>query len=398
MMLHTGAIVSVAVYALFCAIILVSALVRPVANWDALAYVGAVVKFQGETRTSVIHAKAYDAVRQAVAPEDMRDLTEAGHYRRVQARDADAFVSMLPMYEVKGGYIALVSALSRLTDPISVMRGLSLVSTMAILIAIAVVFHRLGALNLLGLSVPVLSALQIRDLATLCTPDAPAAALFVWAAALIIIKGTMRPSPAALGLLVAAVALRPDLLVATAGLPVALVAGSAFVALRDGATARDALLDGVKASGLGPWLAAIAGLFVYSAAKSGVPHPGWWAHFSFSVVAQQDTMQGFAPAFDLKVYVGAIVRVTVRMLRDETWPWLVLAMAGAGLLVIRLRDLHPVLVALTLFAVGILVTRMVAFPLPDARLATPIVVMLVMIAAGLAAPKMRTDPPQRASS
>ncbi len=389
---------SVAIYTLFCVIVLVSAMARPVANWDALAYVGAVVKFQGETRASVIHEKAYDAVRRAVAPEDMRDLTEAGHYRRVQARNADAFVSMLPMYEVKGGYIALVSALSRLADPISVMRGLSLISTIAMLIAVAVVFHRLGALTLLGLSVPILSALQIRDLATLCTPDAMAAALFVWAAALIIIRGTLRPPPAALGLLVAAVALRPDLVVATAGLPVALVVGSAFVALRDGATVRAAFLEGVHASGLGPWLAAVAGLTVYAAAKSGVPHPGWWAHFNFSVVAQQDTMQGFAPAFDLKVYVGAIARVTVRMLRDETWPWIVLAMAAAGLLFIRLRDLHPALVALTLFAVGILVTRMVAFPLPDSRLATPIVVLLVMIAAALAAAKMRMSPQQRASA
>jgi hypothetical protein len=238
----------------------------------------------------------------------------------------------------------------------------------------------------------VLAALRVTDLASLCAPDSLVAMLGVGAAGLILVRGSPRPPAAALAMLVAAVALRPDMLVATTGLPFALVAGSALAMLLAGARPGAALTQALRAVGSLPWLAAIAGCAAYVAAKWGVAHPGWWAHFNFSFIAQQDTMAGFSPTFDARVYATALARVMVRMLREETWPWIVLAITLAGLLAVRLREAGPTLLALIIFVGGILAARMIAFPLPDSRVATPSVLTLLMIAAAWAVSPMKAAP------
>jgi hypothetical protein len=354
-----------------------------------LAYTGAVLRHQGETRPAAIHARSYEIVRQAVSPDQMQELSASDQYRRVQARDADAFVSMLPMYEVKGGYVALVAALSRFADPVAVMRGLSLAATLGLLVILPLALWRVGALAFAGLLPPVLMALRVGDLASIATPDPLVAFLTVTAGCLILMRGAARPPAGALLLLLLAVSIRPDMLVATTGLPFALVAGAAGAALLAGGPAGAALPSSFRAVGLAPWLAAVAGVAVYLVAKAGVAHPGWWAHFNFTFVAQQETMAGFAPAFDIKVYLTALARVTARLLRDEIWPWLVLAVALWGLTAVRWREFGPVLLGLLVFVFGVLAARTVAFPLPDSRVAAPTVLILLLV---MAAHMARTGP------
>jgi hypothetical protein len=372
---------SVLAYLGFCLIVAVSTLSRPVANWDMLAYTGAVLRHQGETRPAAIHARSYEIVRQAVSPDQMQELSASDQYRRVQARDADAFVSMLPMYEVKGGYVALVAALSRFADPVTVMRGLSLAATLGLLAILPLALWRVGALAFAGLLPPALMALRVGDLASISTPDPLVAFLAVAAGCLILTRGTPCPPAGALLLLLLAVWIRPDMLVATTGLPFALVAGAAGAALLAGSGVGAALWSSFRAVGFAPWLAAVAGVAVYLVAKAGVAHPGWWAHFNFTFVAQQESMAGFAPAFDIKVYLTALARVTARMLRDELWPWLVLAVALWGVTAVRWRELGPALLGLLVFVIGVFAARTVAFPLPDSRVAAPTVLILLLVMA-----------------
>ncbi len=392
---------SVAIYLMFCGVVLLNAVARPVANWDALAYVASVVRHQGETRPAVIHENAYGAVARAVTPDQMQNLREGNAYRRAQAADPAAFVSMLPMYEVKGGYIWLVSALSRLADPVSVMRALSLAATLAMLATLLLALWRIGALHLAGLVVPPLAALQVIDLASISTPDPLVAALSVGATALIVTGRSARPPLASLVLLLLAVAIRPDMLVATTGLPVALVAGCGCAAWLEGNRPGSALKAAFRTVGLAPWLAALAGFGIYLVAKAGVAHPGWWAHFNFTFVTQQENMTGFAPAFEWRIYVSAVARAILRLLRDETWSWIALAIALSAVLFMRIRDLGPVLIGLVIFVIWNLAARMIAFPLPDARIATPILITLLMVAGAYlvrpARPVPTQQPVQRAS-
>ncbi len=378
-------VLSVALYLLYCGLVVLNAVARPIADWDMLAYVASVLQRRGETDALQLHAQAFGIVRAAVTDAQWHQLTTLSQYRVVQARDAEAFVSMLPMYQVKGGYVALIDLVGGMLGPVTAMRVVSLASMIVLMAALFVSFWRLGQLRFIGLLTPVMAMLRFPDLASISAPDALVAALATSAACLIILSERTRPPPLALGLLVTAVLIRPDMLVATTGLPLALVAGSTVAALLDGRNLRGALDQGLRATGPWPWAAAVAGVGAYLAAKAGVNHPGWFAHFMFSFHDQRDTMAGFQPAFDIRIYLSALARVTVRLLREDIWPWLMLSLILCGLFFARLRDFGPVLLGLLVFVLGVWASRTLAFPLPDTRVAAPQVLTAIMIAVALIA-------------
>ncbi|MGL4441165.1 MAG: hypothetical protein ACRCUE_18055 [Bosea sp. (in: a-proteobacteria)] len=376
---------SVAAYLLFCAMVILNGIARPIAGWDMLAYTATVLERRGVVDPVDLHAQTYATVRAAVTAPQWHELTTQSHYRIVQARDAQAFVSMLPMYQVKGGYVTLVAALASVTGPVAAMRAISLVSIIGLMAVLFWAFWRLGQLQLVGLLTPVMSLLRFPDLASLGAPDPAVAFLATAATCLIIVANSGRVPLIALCLLVGSVLLRPDMLVATTGLPLALVAGSVFAAVLNGESSFRALRHGFKTVGVWPWTAAFAGLAAYAVAKAGVPHPGWFAHFMFSFHDQRDTMVGFQPAFDLKIYVSALARVSMRLLREEVWPWLVVGLMICGVLIVRLRDAGPTLLGMIIFILGVWMSRTLVFPLPDSRVATPQVLTAVMVAVALIA-------------
>ena len=374
---------SVSLYLSFCALVILNALARPIADWDMLAYTAVIVERQGETDPVRLHARAYGLVKASVTEPQWHELTTLGHYRMVQARDADAFVSMLPMYQVKGGYIRLVEMAARIAGPVAGMRMISFVAVLGLMGMLFWVFWRLGQLRLIGLMTPVMNTLRFPDLASIATPDPVVAFLMTAAACLILVAGRTRPPVLALLLLVAAVLLRPDMLVATTGLPLALVAGCLLARIMNGQVIPAALPAALRDVGPWPWAAALAGFAAYMLAKAGVNHPGWFAHFWFSIHEQKDTMAGFQPAFDLKIYLSAVVRATMRLLREQPWPWIMLSLMLCGLIFARLRDVGPVLLGLMIFVLGIWASRTLVFPLPDSRIAAPIVLITILIAVAL---------------
>lgn len=376
-------IVSVLIYLAFCTIVVFNALAKPIANWDMLAYVASALQRGGELDPSRLHSAAYGIVRAAVTGQQWHELTTLTQYRIIQAQDADAFASMLPMYQVKGGYVVLINALSGFASPVTVMRVISLASTLALMTALLWSFWRLGQIRLIGIMTPILALLNIADLASIATPDPPVTFLVASALCLMLVADRTRPPLSALCMLVVSVLLRPDMLVATVGLPFALVAGVAASAMLDRTPWTTALRQGFTEVGAWPWAAAVAGMGAYLVAKAGSAHPGWYAHFVFSLHEQRDTMAGFSPAFDLRTYLSALARAMMRLLRDEIWPWLMLALLVCGLCIARLRDFGPVLLGLTLFMLGVLATRVLVFPLLDARVAAPQVLTAVIIAIAL---------------
>lgn len=374
---------SILVYLAFCGLVIVNGLTRPIANWDMLAYTAAVVERQGQINPQQIHAEAYGLVRAAVTDAQWHELTQASRYRVVQARDANAFVSMLPMYQVKGGYIALVDVASRFAGPVAAMRMISLLAVLGLMGMLFWTFRQLGALRLIGLLTPVMGILSFPDLASMSAPDPLVVFLATSAACLILANLRPRPPVLALGLLLAAVPLRPDMLVATTGLPLALVAGCALAAMLNRRGWRESLSHGLLQVGPWPWAALVAGIGAYMLAKAGTSHPGWFAHFMFSLHEQRDTMAGFQPAFDLKIYVLALIRAIMRLLREESWPWLMFSLMLAGLFFARLRDFGPVLLGILIFIIGNWAVRTLVFPLPDSRVAAPIVLSAIMVAVAM---------------
>ncbi|MEO0544113.1 MAG: hypothetical protein AAFY99_09885, partial [Pseudomonadota bacterium] len=99
----------------FFAVMLTIDWLRPIHNWDTLAYLGVAARdWLGIVDPQAIHAYAYDTVRASVSPEAYLQLTQMDEYRLRQYTDPAAFHSMLGMYDVKWGYVALLALLGPL--------------------------------------------------------------------------------------------------------------------------------------------------------------------------------------------------------------------------------------------------------------------------------------------
>ena len=97
-------------------------------------------------------------------------------------------------------------------------------------------------------------------------------------------------------------------------------------------------------------------------------HPGWWPHFVFSNVELQNDMRGFAPAFDLMVYIKGLVRGVSVGLRNNDWLQ-VCAILLLAWVILRRAGRQPVGIAASLFLAQVLCVggKFVSFPLPDDR-------------------------------
>ncbi|MGL4242029.1 MAG: hypothetical protein ACRCTI_13045 [Beijerinckiaceae bacterium] len=386
--LGVAGLLSVLVFLAYAAIALATAIQKPIANWDMLAYQASVLDRGAETNAAALHRETYARVKAITTENQFRELTESDAWRQRQVRDPEAFRSMLPMYQVKGGYIALLRAASSVTDTIRAARLISFVSVAFMLVCLAWAFWRLGALHYLGLMTPVLAVLRFPDLASMVAPDPLSTALAVAALSVIAARGTIMPGPLPVALIALSVWIRPDMLVVAAGLPFALAAAAILDAWRSGVS----WVRAVSAPGIWPWLALPLAFGAYQLAKWGVVHPGWWPHFNFSIIGLQETMAGFNPEFSWSAYGQGVMRGKLRLARDEIWPWLMLAMLLAAWLRMDWRKTPAAALALAFVAVGSVAARMVVFPLGDSRLAVlPLVALLL---AGAVAASVREPRPQ----
>ena len=288
-------VMSIAVLIGFSASMLVIGQVRPVYNWDALAYLAASTRDQFDT-ISQLHTYVYSVLREAAPPAEFLELTSANAYRIRQFNDPEAFVSMLGMYEVKWLYIQLLKWLIPIFGPLGAPEAINGGALLLLAGSIGVWLRFAGLSAYAPLVVALLFVLQLQGFAGTQQPDFLANALLI---ASLLSYERNRNLLGSLFLLMA-VLTRPDQL-AVAG-----VLMTCAWLLRD----RHTLLFVATF---------LVGVCVWILISRSVHSVGWWPHFWFSTYQIQGTMVGFEPDFSPRVYIDAIALNLYRSLFQNTW-------------------------------------------------------------------------------
>lgn len=318
---------------------------RPVYNWDVLAYLGASVK-TGLTSAADIHAYAYGIVRDAVPPEAFAELTQSGSYRIRQYADPEAFVSMLGMYEMKWLYISLMKWLTPVFGAYNSTYAINIAALFILTTSVGLWLRSTRLSGYAPLLVAMFFLLQLPGFYATQQPDFLGNALLVAA----LLSFERRRDRLGSVLMLLTILTRPDQ-IATAGV---LMACAWF--LRDRST----------------WIFALTfllGLLAWFVIGQTTQSVGYWSHVWFSTYQIQDTMVDFHPPFSPLVYLTAIGFNIYRSLFENTWLaayGLALASAGAlyfnGALGERRRQ---VLLLTTLLAIA---AKFAVFPLSDGRI------------------------------
>jgi hypothetical protein len=139
-----------------------------------------------------------------------------------------------------------------------------------------------------------------------------------------------------------------------------------------------------------PALAALAlAACAYLFATASAHHLGWWTHLWFSTYHMQETLEGFAPAFSLKVYLTAFAYNLMRAITENVW--LGFVAVGFVFVVAELAKARksgaapsPRLVfvsALLIATIG----KFILFPLHDSRTYLPALFPMALIAGAMLA-------------
>ena len=349
--------IGAAIFIGFIALTCIASAKFPHANWDLMPYVAASSEARFQT-VQEVHDYAYDAVREAVDPASFELLAKGDAYRQRQFTDANAFVSMLPMYKVKALYISLISALAPYTGEMGAIRLITLLSTLSTGLCVGLWLYREKAVAYAPVAVGMLMISGYPDIARLGSPDALFMALFTFGLYALTRKREM----------VAVLALFLAFMVRSDTIAFLGILAVLFVLFRQ--------------ISLGAFGAFVASAIAYSVLSQGAGHPGWWTHFWFSNVAQQMTMEGFHPDFSASIYVKALASGIVRCVTELAWPGLLVILVSAwAFLRSALGRIDPRTEVIFLALVGGIVARFILFPLPDARVhgayLTPLFLLLL---------------------
>jgi hypothetical protein len=208
-------------YVIYVAITLWHGYTNPIHSWDTLPYTAIVMSYEQDDLT-VVHDRAYEAVRQAVGDRTFGEYTQKNRFRRTMAEDPIAFARQFPFYTIKPLFLASTYALHKLGFAIpQAMIMLSLLSVAGIALALFIWLGKyLKEPQRSLFSVLVFTGAGANWLAGLVKPDALSAVLLLWAMFFLIEKNSILIY-AALALL--SIAARPDNII---------LVGISFAALR----------------------------------------------------------------------------------------------------------------------------------------------------------------------
>lgn len=342
---------------------------RPVYNWDMVAYVATAL----ENRISdpvELHDGTWAEIEPGARESQIYHLKFSNPYNLHQWQNAADFQSQLSMYRVKVLYVEML----RWLEPFAGLATASILLSVLPSIAFGALclwwLLREGAEQGLLLLVPFLATADFITMTAMVTPDMLLAAMSL-GAVLLLLRG--RDGLAGL-LLFASVFVRPDNIILIFALLIA------------------AVLFGWR---LLPMLATFVVSFAACLLISKLgDHPGWWAHFYFSCVQIQNSMTGFAPDFSLVDFTKGYVRGVAVALTENDWPglflvlivgWAMLARAGR----IAAGRTNALVFALAIGTLG----KFASFPLPDDRFYFTFVAAMGLIL--IAAWKPRIDLPVR---
>jgi hypothetical protein len=320
------------------------AVLVPEREWDMAAYVALAIE-DGYENPEALHKATWDIVRQNTTDKEFTLLTAAGAYRQAQFAEPENFVSQLPMYRLKVGYIALLKALAPAMGPALAIQAINAASVLLIGGCLLFAMWRGGCLQGALLLAPLMLVSGLMLMARLATPDMLVAALTV--------AGTMllcsRVGWAGVPVLVAAFLVRPDTIIFLFAL---VLSALAFRWRR------------------GPALAAFglsAALTVSLSSMTG--NIGWWPHFWFSTVEMQANMSGFHPDFSLLAYAKGVARGLAIALIDHRWLAVAAMLLAGTWFLFRDGREFPKQWAMPMLAAFLAVGgKFVVFPLPDDRI------------------------------
>ena len=325
-------------------------------NWDAVAYTMAVQLDEGKSSDEA-HRYTYKTLKDEIDTGLFQTLCCDGKYRQDQFDSPENLKSMMPMYALKPGYIALIKAVKLFTglNEYQSMKYISIFSTliMTLLFFITFFFQK----NFLQfLWIPLAFFSQFLFLAKLMTPDAVTALLF-----LISVMFLVRKKLYTSYLLMAiTLTFRPDMIVA-AGL-----AGLLPIFNKDFRM---------------PILNSIMFLSIYFYISASISHNGWWSHFYTSLVSTQSNLDFFDPSFDLNKYFEILIGNTLWILDDINYiDWFSLTFIIVFLsayFVLEKKSRWINLITLTL-SVAVII-KFIIFPKVDSRVYLAILVSAIYV-------------------
>lgn len=344
-------IINVFFLLVFGAILSVIVWSRPGYHWDMIPY-AAVTLDDGSTSAHELHARAWSSVESHVPERWLVELRgEKGSFRDVQYRDPDKFVTMLPLYEVKLGYVLTLKAMSQFADPIQAIKIVNIISLWIIIGTIfASSIYINGIMRFVWL--PILGSLDFINMIRFESPDAMSIALSV-AGALFICRGRLLFGAI---LLIACLVTRPD------NIFLCIATGGAFL---------------LFSPRLGLILL-VASAVAYFSVSEFVGHIGWWRHFNYTLVETPDTLQGYFPPFSISLYVGTLANNLAFLLAKLTWPYTVLLLILV-LMMVRGRGVGDFFVVLAISAFMGFIAKFIVFPFPTMRLYAPNIYMIALI-------------------
>lgn len=329
---------------------------KPVFNWDMFPYI-ALAQHGAGVDDTVRHDRAYQLVHTTVPPQDWVLLTQSNDYRTTLYANPQAFENVLGMYRIKVGYVAAARALNAFVPTVSAYRMINLIALVALSVVV-IWWMSIGSFGRAGFFlVPVLLIAKLPSAAQIITPDLLCASFAVAGLAL------LRRGPWVLASLcfAAATLTRPDFIFFPGvWLAVALL-----------------MRVGVKEA---------ASCFAATAAAYGMTmlvgdYPGWWPHFSVSLVEKVVDLRSVAP-FTLGAYVHALTSAMIANVITQVWPALVTLLAACWFSLrdrqdrtLRSRQADGLFFALIL-SLG---ARCIVFPVPDDRIYLPTVIMLALM-------------------
>jgi len=334
----------------------------PKINWDGVAYTALIQEKPGMTDVQV-HDRAYSAIHSAITPRQWAEVTTGSPWIQMQFNNPAQFSQELGMYRIKIGYVYVARVVASILPPLSALRVVNSIA-LALIAFVAICWMIAGRFEQSAFFVfPAWMAVQLYEASQLTTPDMLNAALAL--AGLFLLR-TGRATLAALVFALATITRLDFIVFPACFLAVALIARTD----RKAATL----------SFLLPAAATVAVMF-------GVDHPSWWDHFNFSL-GQVDLTQ--AQPFSIHSYLIDLAHGLDKM-AALAWPGVALLCVAAWLLIPGVDWRSPTKADVLLMALLLsLAARCFVFPLPEARLYLPTMMMIIMLVAERWSPRFQS--------
>ncbi len=330
-------------------------LIKPEYNWDMAAYLASALQ-DDSLSNQALHSKVWELMKANAGDAQYYRLTAGNPYNLYNFQNPDAFVSMLPMYDVKAGYVGLIKYTGQIIGPVKAVLWISILSSLAVGLICLYWMKRQDFLQAAPIVVAIILLSDYFHMGRIVTPDLLVAAFFLLGC-----ERFLRGKDWwAVGLFFLAFSMRPDIILFLFALLLAML-----------------IFNDRKLPAITGFVAAI-GAYLWITTDSS--HPGWWVHFYFTNIEIQNTLIGFDPDFTVLTYLKGIGRGVLVSLNQNNWPMMLalMLMAWAYLQksgIITNRRSTALMVAILLCIGG----KFIVFPLPDDRTFMPFIVAFAMV-------------------